>query len=209
MSLALWTEALLPRLPGAPEPFVKAELVRTIQDFCTQSTALRGMIHGLNLTADEREVVVEDDEPEKTTVIGVLRVYAPNVRFVDYSHAPWEVYMANAPVGYTVEKGPPVKLVFSDIPDRNVEGYIHAYVYSKPTDPESYLPPLLLHEFEESVLDGTLGRLLSVPEKPYTDTKTAIFHLGRYRRRITQARVQANQGFTGNAQNWTFPRFAK
>lgn len=208
MSIATWRNEILPRLSGATDAMVQEEIKRTITNFCRESTAWRDMIYALNVDINDREVELQVADGTRALVIGVLRVYRSSGQISQLSHAPSE-NASSTPMGFTVRPDNPSVIVLSTIPTESLVGELDAYVYCEPVDSTTYLPPVILRDFWEHIFDGALGRMYSHPSRPYSDPPMAQYHLKRYRQGTRIARAQANRGFTGNAQNWTFPSFGR
>src|SRR6266568_4313418 len=56
------------------------------------------------------------------------------------------------------------------------------------------------------ILDGLLGKKMSESAKPYTDKKTAEYHLRRFLTETSKARTAALRRNTFGTQAWSFPR---
>jgi hypothetical protein len=80
-----------------------------------------------------------------------------------------------------------------------------------PTARNGYVtfPAWVLARYRDTILDGLLGKMMSQPSKPYTNTQLAIFHMRKFKAGYTAARVewQRNNGY--RRQAWAFPGFAR
>lgn len=207
MSIISWTTKLLPRLTGAVRAHVEEEVVQTIYNFCRESTAWRDMVYGLPLVADDREVVVPIGNGSQASVAGILRVYNNGRQLTHFSHAPWET--SGQPTGWTTKPGDPAVIILNVLPSESHAEALDVFAYLQPVNPTAYMPPIILNDFWEFVFDGALGRMYSLPDRPYSNPTMAQYHLKRYRQGTRTARDQAARGFTGNAQNWVFPSFGR
>lgn len=206
MSVDLWVKAVMPRMSGAPEAFVRGEVARIISDFCVQSTALRNMTRGIDIVDGQREITVPTDDPQ-VVHIGVLRVYFRGRRLTEYSHAPWE-YETDQPMGFTAQPGPPLVLTLMTIPTESIAGELDVFSYDKPADVVAQgVPPILAGEFFDPILQGVLASMYATDSKPYSNPVLARVHQSKYEMGVSKARAQAASGFTANAQGWVFPRF--
>lgn len=61
------------------------------------------------------------------------------------------------------------------------------------------------HFFDE-VMDGVLGRLYSMPGKPYTNLVQAQYHLKRFRDGIAMARDMGRKRYSTATRGWMFPQ---
>jgi len=210
MAITSWTNLLLPRLPGASKTLVEAEIVKTIENFCRDSTAWRDTLYGFDVTAGQREISVIVDDGSQLKVVGLLRVYYNQKQLTQYSHTPWET-STNYPSGWTTKPGDPSTIMLSTIPIVTDANSIDVLAYLRPVDPVNITVDmtLLTEDFWEIIFDGVMGRMLSQNDKPYSNATSAAYHLSRYRHGTRKARDMANRGFTGNAQNWVFPKFGR
>jgi len=208
MSLLKWTNLLTPRLPGAVPTHVRAEVERTIEEFCVRSTAWRETLSGLDVTTGERDVELTA-VTDNATAIGVLNAFLYQDILGERAFAIGDD-TTNRPNAYTVNQTVPVTITFTRTPEQDILGELDVQVYLKPLsyDEDEDMPSLLENQFFEVIMDGVMSSMLSNPEKPYTNQQLAAFYGKRFLNGITRARVQAQQGFTARAANWVFPRFA-
>jgi hypothetical protein len=206
VSIETWTNLILPRLSGAMKPVLEAEITQTVKNFCRESTAWRDVIYALDIQADQREVQLQWGDGTQGKVLGALRLYSGGRQITPFSHAPWES-RTTLPAGWTSSPSDPSVIVLATIPSEDWQAQLDAYVYLEPVNPSEYVPPVLLDSFWEIIFDGAVGRMYGQPNKPYSDPTLAQYHLRRYRNGTVIARDKATRGFTGNAQNWTFPPF--
>ena len=208
MAIDSWTNLILPRLPGATKTLVEEEIKKTVDLFCRNSAAYRRMVYGYHVTAGDREVTLQIDDGTVDKVCQVLRIYYERRQLTQYSHVPWEI-STDVPRGYTVKPQTTDVILLSTIPSRDLTDVLDAWVALVPLDIENNDNQLLEQDFFEAIFDGALGRMYAQNNKPYSDQKLGVYHLSRYRNELRKARDMANRGFTGNAQNWTFPSFGR
>ena len=209
MSIVTWRDAVLPRLPGALQADVDAEIKIIIERFCRDATAWRKVLYDYDIVINDREIELDPvDGGVEGKVAGILRVYYDGTRLTDYSHVPFEV-TSDYPTGWTQDPEDTSKILLSYLPISSVADKINAWVFLVPLDTDVFLPDVLLETHWEDIFDGVMGRMYQKPNKPWTDLGASAYHLKRFRTRSTQARDMANRGYTGNAQNWTFNSFGR
>jgi hypothetical protein len=78
----------------------------------------------------------------------------------------------------------------------------------EPVDSEGFphIPTWAYDQYRESLLDGTLGRMMSQLSKPWSNDRMSTYHLRRFRNAMAQARVDGQRTFLQGAQAWSFPR---
>lgn len=67
-------------------------------------------------------------------------------------------------------------------------------------------PDWLLPVWHVGLLDGLLGKMMTQPNKSYSNDKAAVYHLKRFRDAIARARVSKLRANTVGAQAWSFPQ---
>lgn len=70
------------------------------------------------------------------------------------------------------------------------------------------IPVWMLRYWKDHFVSGILGRLFSIPDKPYTNSIQSQYHLRRFRAGMAQARDAARRQFTDAETPFTFPRWA-
>lgn len=63
-----------------------------------------------------------------------------------------------------------------------------------------------LREFYLAIKEGMLGNLMNEKNKSYSDSKGALYHLTKFRKGITDARIATLRANTNGAQAWRFPQ---
>jgi hypothetical protein len=80
------------------------------------------------------------------------------------------------------------------------------------TFPRTYIADSVPVVFErywyEYILDGTLAKLMSQQQKPYTNPVLAQYHGARFRNSIAKARDVAQRQFSNSERGWSFPQWA-
>lgn len=77
-----------------------------------------------------------------------------------------------------------------------------------PTDKNGYpmYPTWILDRYHSGFVDGLVGRLMSQPNKPYTNPNMSVYHLRRWRNVMAGARIDAVRNNTYGAQAWVYPQ---
>jgi hypothetical protein len=208
----LWMPYLLARLPGAAVDHTLAELRVAINDFCKESTAWRRPLRNVPTVIGSRNVPLNPQlGPSPTAkVIGVLKVYEgvlgkplPDKTFFPMIDGSME--------GWTSNADDPSIIELAAAPTQ--AGSLSVLVYLAPNDVTTWTttdaPPVMTFNFWEAIFDGALARMFVEPDKPYSSTAAATYHLKRYRSKTREALAQSLAGFTPNGQNWSFPQFGR
>lgn len=67
-------------------------------------------------------------------------------------------------------------------------------------------PEEALREFFLAIKEGMIGNLMNEKDKSYSDSKGALYHLTKFRKGITDARIARARANTVGAQAWRFPQ---
>lgn len=66
-------------------------------------------------------------------------------------------------------------------------------------------PAWVLAKYRDCILDGLLGKMMSQPSKPYTNTQLSVFHMRKFIQQAASARVEWTRNNTYRTQAWAFP----
>lgn len=69
-----------------------------------------------------------------------------------------------------------------------------------------FVPTWITTRYNGTLVDGLLGRMMSQPNKPYSNEALAVYHLRRFRDGVGKARADQILANTEGAQNWRFPQ---
>lgn len=77
-----------------------------------------------------------------------------------------------------------------------------------PTQRDGYVefPDWILSKYRDVIEDGVLGRMMSQPNKPYTNLPLAQFHTRQFTSGVSTARVDAKTQNVYGAQTWRYPQ---
>jgi hypothetical protein len=74
-------------------------------------------------------------------------------------------------------------------------------------DADCHVPPEEVQtQFYDFVLDGALGRIMSIPKKPWSSPVHAQYHLRRFRAGIAEARDMAKRSWGLSESGFHFPQ---
>lgn len=80
-----------------------------------------------------------------------------------------------------------------------------------PTTRNGYVafPAWILAKYRDAILSGLLGRMMSQPSKPFTNTQLSVFHMRKFNSKVASARVEVTRNNTYRQQAWAFPGFGR
>jgi hypothetical protein len=170
-------------LPGAQASLVDLEMFSAIEEFCIQST-LWQLATNYTLDAGTARLDCSDllDAGSRGAVANILQV--------------------NGLRRYSVQS--PIVMDAGDLTAVR-RGWV--LLSLKPTElSDDAIPTQLVNDWSDAIRNGTLGRLMLHPAKPYSSAPLAQVHLRRFSSRIAQARASATDN--GLRVRAAFPYFA-
>lgn len=206
MSTAISTlfSRLAPHLPGCPEPTIQQAVLDTAIDLCAETRIYNAFVQ-FGSTAGLQSYVLSapaDTDEEIHTIM--------NVWWKTRHLGPAADYLIDRPETLfstsfsTQEQGDPRRWMraqngaFTVYPVPNTaipDGFTIQYAM-KPKLTATTIPDLLIDQWKDTVISGTLARLRSTPGKQWTTSPQmdmAMFNLGRAR-----AKAVARQGQNGS-----------
>lgn len=180
------------RLPGALDDVIRHELFETCLEFFRRSDTWRDNIEFL-LPANVRGALL-------TPMAGRIQ------RLVSVSAGPLTLDNRRDVRGATLDGN---TLVMPFAPANNEVYVAHlSMTVSDPVTRDAYpiIPAELVERFHEVLLDGLLMKVMSQPNKPYTNVSLATYHARRFTSGSSRARNEINTGNTVGSQRWAFPQ---
>jgi len=93
----------------------------------------------------------------------------------------------------------------------NEPDIVTAWVTLTVTDPitrsgEPVAPDWIVEEFNDTIMNGAVARMMSQVAKPYSNPQLAVTHYNLFRRGLAQARTASDRGRTYGGQTWRYPQ---
>lgn len=185
------------RLPGAIESVLQQELFSTMDEFFKKS----------NVWNEDIDIAIPGMDPANT----IYEVTPTGPALIDKL-----LWVFEVPTSTSIGRGPgvaaymsvPGELTLRTQPSSDVTYRVTvALTVQDPTLRNGYVtfPAWVLAKYRECILDGLLGRMMSQPGKPYTNTQMSVFHMRKFRQSTASARVEWTRSNTYRAQAWAFP----
>ena len=190
--LRLVTNAQI-RLPGATVGTVQQELFMVADEFFKESNVWREDIE-FAVPGNDPNGTVYQATPTGNVVIDKLmwiRNSDGGGRIFGQMSVPGEITLATYPSS----------------PARYIATV--ALTVSDPTQRDGYVsfPDWVLSKYRGVLLNGLLGKMMSQPAKPYTNTQLSVYYIKLFNSGKSAARVEAQRGNLFRAQAWNFPSF--
>lgn len=190
--LRLVTNAQI-RLPGATVSTVQQELFMVADEFFKESNVWREDIE-FSVSANDPQGTVYEVTPTGNVVIDKL-MWMRNTdgggRIFGQMSVPGEITLASYPSS----------------PARYIATV--ALTVSDPTQRDGYVsfPDWVLAKYRGVFLNGILGKMMSQPAKPYTNTQLSVYYIKLFNSGKSAARVDAQRANVFRTQAWNFPSF--
>jgi len=176
------------RLPGAVDTVLKLELFSVMNDF----------FQGTNCWYEDIDFPVTTDTKDYT--ITPSSIAAP-VRLMGVVSS--DQFNVKAILGL------PSKLTLIAAPTKP-DTFTARLVLTvnDPTTRDDYpeFPDWVINKYNNDILDGVLGRMMTQIAKPYTNERMAIYHTRSFRGAVAFAKVEAMHNNLYRGQNWAFPQ---
>lgn len=192
-------------LPGVPEPVLVDVVQLVIDDFLRRSEAWRYTIPGLLdwTTAQQFPTITPGTEiPANTRVVryDVVKYSSDGTNLktvpfktrqqLDSAYPDWEVRTGNSPLAWTTNGlfAP----IIVPIATADVLGSLKLRVILATDQANTNIPEFILHEFGDAIRLGTLGRIMKIPGKDWTDEQRAATYLMGYEEEVKKAKSRSN-----------------
>lgn len=187
------------QLPGAIDSALQLALFSVMDEFFKGTNAWTEDI-SFNVVANSAAGTVYELVPESPSTIYSLMWVFTEPADGQLRGSPIEGYMST-----------PGELILRLQPSTN-ETYIAtvALTVQDPVSRDGYVvfPSWILAKYRQHILDGLLGKMMSQPNKPYTDRQLSVYHLRKFLSGISETRVEVQRNQRFRSQAWVFPRFA-
>lgn len=214
----------------APEPLVERHIRNAVIAFCSRSLLLRKTLDPISIIADQalyqlnppenREIIhvhsaqIGDDRPliEKSEDFFDLEWRDPVVLkwdefATDDNGNPlsigtdWRQYTQNRPAFYFIDRTENTyRMRLVGIPDASLTDTMVVSVVLKPTRTATEVDDWLLNDNFQCLLNGAKGRMLELPNRPWTDLKLAGYHNGLFEEKTEEARMRGQRSHVRNDQ---------
>lgn len=185
------------RLVGATDSVLQQELFSVMDDF----------FKGSNVWNEDIEVPIPGMDPANT--IYQLAPASPALidKLLWVFEKPTETSIGRG-TGIGAAMSTPGELTLRLQPSSDTAYIVTvALTVADPLDRTGYVqfPAWVLAKYREAILNGLLGRMMTQPNKPYSNSQMAVFHMRKFLQATASARVEWTRNNTYRAQAWAFP----
>lgn len=184
---------------GCPSPVILDAMRKTAIDFFHESGAYRVWLAAFDLTISTSTYTLTG-EPAETEICQILQVNCDGVPVDEKRH---EEFLAldrewpsktGANAQYYTVLGALPDFDIIPIPDATVADAFTVQVAVHPTLTSTGVEAAYFEPWKDGIVDGTLARVLRIPNRVWTDRKEAMEREKSYLMERTKARIAASKG---------------
>jgi len=189
------------RLPGATEDALQLEMFQMLDEFFKDT----------NVWMEDIDMAIPGNDIPGTIYYVVPSTPSVIDRLMWVFGVPADnKTLRGEPVGAVMQV--PGELVLGFQPSSTVTYRVTvALSVQDPTQKDGYVsfPAWILAKYRLILLDGLLGRMMSQPNKPFTNAQMSVFHMRKFSTGKAQVRVEVARSNTFRRQAWAYPAFAR
>lgn len=202
-----------PNAPGCPDPVLQDYIRNAAIDVCERTNAWK-YEHPIVLTVAgtyEYNFVPETDS-EVYSVLTASINGTPMVKTTldvvnqAYPKYPSSVEEERATPRYILQIDPATFHV-ALVPDNDTDE-ITMYISQRPTRAATGMKESVMDDLEDAIMHGALQQLLTLPERPWSNTELAAYHAKQYIFKVTERRARATITATRAAPSVRFNSWA-
>ena len=198
-NITSWIPDVSPAAPGCPNQVLKSSILEICRDFCKHTQLWNNQaltaIDIVALTADYTlssllgdiafiDAVLVDSNPIWPTTIEELNAL---FRY-------WRSTTETRPSRYVVEAADSIKLVYK--PSEAVTAGLEVFVSLMPLRTATTVQDFIYRDHKEAIANGAIGKLLDIPNVPWSNIELAAVYTSRYEAARDTAKLMK---FTGRA----------
>ena len=206
-------DEILVQVPGAGLSVVKQVVNATLREFFVQSGAWLKQEPPLNIKAGKTDYYLDPQADGDVLYIDAIAVpLGEGFKFLKAQTEMGAKMTVTTPTssptawhGYVDQPG---KFTLSPAVNQDITRGLYPFVCLTLPDNRTTVPAWMLRYWKDYWLDGAIGKLMSMPDKPYTNLVTSQYYMRRFRNGMAQARQMARRQFTSADTPFQFPRWA-
>jgi hypothetical protein len=187
------------RLPGATVDVIQYELFAVMDDF----------LKGSNAWQEDIDIEIPANDPAGTKYPIVQSGPSLIDKLLWVFQTPTESNQARGPA-VSAAMQIPGELTLRTQPSSPISYRVTVNLtVQDPTTKNGYVtfPAWILGRYRNVLQDGLLGRMMTQPNKPYTNAQMAVWHTRKFISGTSAARIEVERNNTFRQQAWRFPGF--
>lgn len=204
---------ITPHVTGCPTPTIIAAVRQAAEELCRKAGVWRVDLTPIDVVALTYSYPLVTGDADSQVVTPLVVSYdgaeLPDVRTLDLrrgvpSHP--DTSKPSTPVAY-MHKALRV-LELYPVPEVSVTAGLKVHAKLEPTKASTGIDTDVFNENEETLVHGTLYRLMVQPKKDWTDIKLADFHARKFRANVYAAKARMELGQVYRTLTVEIPRIA-
>lgn len=204
-------QAAMVRLPGIDPVLVDMEMQWAVYEFMLE-TRVSQRVRTYPLVGGLREytlLLISDVEVPVVLIEANIDGRPLQMGYQETDTSTGLPTMAGIVMLPTLAGGPAVAVTPTPTSAESGKNLVVRYAYARMPIPSVRSQEMLveLRPYHSHLLDGLLARLLSMPDKPWTNSRAAGEHMRRFRQGITSTRREVETSRTQGSLRMRMPRF--
>ena len=195
-ALTTLRDDIMLRIPRCPAAYVTVALRETAVEFFRSTEVWRKELAAQDVTADEDTYALAPGVGTGFDVPDVWRILTVQINdeIEDADHYMLDLQSVSDVYGYY--------LVFLTdyIPDATVEDGLVVTVVLVPNLATGWCEPIIMQQYSQALINGTLARLFSLRTRPWADAAEASFYEDLYEKDKARARIEREQAFVTSGE---------
>lgn len=185
------------RLTGATDDAMQRELFMVMDEFFKET----------NAWMEDIPITIPGQDP-----VGTIYQIAPqepaNITQLMWVYTPSESTLRGSPIAASMSVMGEMVLRNQPSSDQPLIVTV-ALTVQDPVDRDGLVvfPQWVMQRYGDAILDGLLGRMMTQPNKPWTNNQMSVYHLRKWNAKRAQTRVEIQRNNVYRAQAWAFPGF--
>jgi hypothetical protein len=191
---------IAPEVPGCPDVLIEKTLLDVVRTFCLKTQCFKRVLANvvpIDGTAEYTLVPTEGFE-----VTSLARVWVNGKRLFPLVRKPAKPTSGHNPSHYYEPY--PGQLGLHPTPNALSTLEVEVEAFLRPTLASTGTDELIVERYEDDIVHGVLGKLMSMSKKPWTDLPMSDFHMRSFRRGSSVALLESVRGGT-NATYTAYP----
>jgi hypothetical protein len=175
---------IAPSAPGCPQPVIISYVRSAAIDACERSGAWRYKHATVTMVAGTYEYafVPEADAEVYSILTANINGNALAPTTLDAIHNMYPRFILQIS---------PITFHVALVPDNSTDT-VEMFVSQRPTKTAAGMNEAVMNDLEDAIVHGTLQRLLTLPERTWSDNELAAYHAKQYIFRVNERRARTN-----------------
>jgi hypothetical protein len=186
---------VLPYLPGCSVPLALKQLRAICMDFCSVAPIAQATIDPIDLAAGEPEYDIDAPNGTDVTLILSARLNGRPLSIIGLNDADFSAARTTMGTPQGIKQTAGNSFLLDVSPTYDMPQAVALIIATKPKRNANTVADVLLNDYAYDIGQGAIGRLLMMPNQPFSAPANAFAYTALYERARTNARIRAEQSF--------------